>query len=135
MQALRLGSILLALTAACGGNQPGSVRTASRNPDVLTRTELLQSAQASKDLYEAIRSLRPNFISPLSTRTQGAQSRALPKPVVYIDGALSGELEVLHSIMAESVEEVRFRSPSEAAELAPNAPGGAIMVTLHKGKP
>jgi hypothetical protein len=89
--------------------------------------------QKSKDLYEAVRSLRPNFLSPLTTRTQGAQSRALPKPVVYIDGALSGELEVLHSIMVENVEEVRFKSPSEAGvELGPNAPGGAILVTLHK---
>lgn len=133
MKALQWGLVALAVTAACGGTQTGSVAPTSRDPAVLTRTELLASAQATKDLYEAIRSLRPNFISPLGTRSAGAQSRALPKPVVYVDGALSGELEVLHSIMAVNVEEVRFRSPSEAADLAPNAPGGAIMVTLHKG--
>jgi len=111
---------------------PGAL-PAQKDRNVLTRAELIQSAQKSKDLYEAVRSLRPNFLSPLTTRTQGAQSRALPKPVVYIDGALSGELEVLHSIMVENVEEVRFKSPSEAGvELGPNAPGGAIMVTLRK---
>jgi hypothetical protein len=132
----RLGFVAISWAAAAIALLPGPLPAQkTKDPNVLTRAELLQSAQKSKDLYEAIRSLRPNFISPLTTRTQGAQSRALPKPVVYIDGALAGELDVLHSIMAENVEEVRFKSPSEAVELAPNAPGGAIMVTLHKGKP
>ncbi len=129
----RLGFIALALTTACAGRPPGSVGAESRNPDVLARAELLQSAQRSKDLFEAIRSLRPNFINPRTTRTQGAQARSLPRPVVYVDGALSGELDVLKGIMVENVEEVRFKGPTEATmEFGPNAPGGAILVTLRK---
>lgn len=141
MRTLRFGLIALALTTACGGGggqQPGSVQPASgqapsRDPDVLTRAELLQSAQRTKDLFEAIRSLRPNFINPLTTRTQGSQNRTLPRPVVYIDGVLAGELDVLRSILVNNVAEVRFKSPTEATvELGNNAPGGAIMVMMHK---
>ena len=42
-------------------------------------------------------------------------------------------LAKLERILVDNVEEVRFKSPSEASvELSPNAPGGAILVTLHK---
>lgn len=113
MRRLVLGSIALALATAGVVLMPASLPAQSKDRNV--------------------RSLRPNFLSPLTTRTQGAESRALPKPVVYVDGALSGELEVLHGIMVENVEEVRFKSPTEAAiDLGPSAPGGAIMVTLRK---
>lgn len=139
MSHLPFSLVALALAVACGGQQqqPGAVQTssqsASRNPDVITRAELLQSAQRSKDLFEAVRSLRPNFINPLTSRTQGAQTRALPRPVVYIDGAMSGELDVMKGILVDNVEEVRFKSPTEASvEFGNNAPGGAIMVKMYK---
>lgn len=141
MRTLRFGLLALSLTMACGGGssqqpgsvQPASAQTQSRNPDVLTRAELLQSAQSTKDLFEAIRSLRPNFINPLTTRTQGAEGRTLPRPVVYVDGSFAGELDVLRSILVNNVAEVRFKSPTAAAvELGNNAPGGAIMVMMHK---
>jgi hypothetical protein len=135
MRVVTRGLLAISLVTASAVVLPGGLAAQkSRDPNVLTRAELLQSAQRSKDLYDAIRSLRPNFISPLTTRTQGAQaSRALPKPVVYVDGSLAGELDVLHGIMTENVEEVRFKGPTEAAiDLGPNAPGGAILVTLHK---
>jgi hypothetical protein len=125
------GSIAVSLAAIGIVTFPGAL-PAQKDRNVLTRAELIQSAQKSKDLYEAIRSLRPNFLNPLTTRTQGNSDRALPKPAVYIDGTLAGELESLHGIMAENVEQVQFKSPTEAVDLGPAAAGGAILVTLHK---
>lgn len=123
-------ALLLATVAAVF---PEPLPSQSRDRNVITRAELLKSPQASGDLLEAIRSLRPNFLSPLSTRTQGAGARTREKPVVYIDGSLAGDLDVLKGIMVNNVEEVRFKSATEAAiELSPAPPGGAIMVKLRK---
>ena len=138
MQASKLAVIAMVLTAGCGGQNTGSVQPQSGGPGLLTRAELQQSSQRSKDLYEAVRSLRPNFINPLTTRSQGNQDRSLPRPTVFVNGTLSGELEVMKGIMTENVQEVRFMSPSEASvEYGSRAPGGAILVTLRKdvGKP
>ena len=53
--------------------------------------------------------------------------------MVYIDGSLAGDLDVLKGIIVNNVEEVRFKSATEAAmELSPAPPGGAIMVKLRK---
>jgi len=131
LTALKLGSLTLALATAGIFLVPAPLPAQSKDRNVITRAELLRSAQKTKDLFEAIRVLKPHFLSPLTSRTQGNESPS--KPVVYIDGAFAGELDVLRSILVNNVEEVRFKSPTEASvELGPNAPGGAIMVTMHK---
>jgi predicted dinucleotide-utilizing enzyme len=74
-------------------------------------------------------------IAPLSLRSSGAAAeRTRPRtPQVYVDGNLFGGLDVLRSILAENVEEVKYMGPTEAAlEFGPEAGGGAILVKLHK---
>jgi hypothetical protein len=114
---------------------PDSVADVQKNRDLITRQELLQSAHRSKDLYQAVLSLRPHFISPLPIRTSGSarQQRRPRPPQVYVDGNLVGDVSVLRNILAESVDEVKFLSPTQAAlEYGPEAAGGAILVKRHK---
>jgi len=139
MKPIRSGLVALTLVFGCltvGANALAAQKEKqSRDRNLITRQELLQSAQNSRDLYQAILSLRPHFIAPLPLRTSGsAAERARRRtPQVYVDGNLSGGLDVLRSILAENVDEVKYMGPTEAAlEFGPEAGGGALLVKLHK---
>lgn len=132
MNNARLALMALSLALAPAVLPAGLVAQQKKSRDVLTREEILQSAQKSKDLYEALRALKPRFLNPLTTRSNNPNV-AQREPLVVIDGARSGGVGTLRSIMAETVEEVRFMAPTEAAsEYGPDGAGGAIVVKLYK---
>ncbi len=111
--------------------EPASAQ--GRKRDLITRAELLASAQKSTDLYQAIRSIRPHFVAPpRGVRTIGASP---PAPiVVYVDGNRQGDVSVLNSIMTMNVYEVAYLEPSKAQdEYGITHSGGAILIKLFKG--
>ena len=111
---------------------PGSVQAQKKQRDVITRQEILTSAQAEQDLFLAIRSLRPHFLAPpRGVRSMGA---APPAPtVLYVDGNKQGDFATLRMISARDVEEVRYMDPAKAEEeYGIGHSGGAILVKLFR---
>lgn len=103
-----------------------------RQRDVITREEIMESAQSSKDAFEAVRSIRPHFLAP----PRGVRSLGSTRPaatVVYVDGTRMGEIDVLRSILAVHVAEVRYLEPAKAQdEFGITHSGGAILVKLFR---
>jgi hypothetical protein len=100
--------------------------------DLVTRDEIMESAQREHDLYSALRSLRPRFLQPpTGIRSLGNSMQAAT--AVILDGKPMGDLETLRTITASTVEEVRYLEPSKAGtEYGNVANGGAVVVKLYK---
>lgn len=100
--------------------------------DLVTREEILDSPQRDDNLFNALRSLRPRFLErPTGIRTLG--NSVQPPTAVVIDGKPMGDLETLRSVVASSVDEVRYMEPSKAGtEFGNIASGGAVVVKLYK---
>jgi hypothetical protein len=133
MITIRLGVAALAFVGASMVVTPAHVLAQKKQRDLITREEILASAQKETDLYQAIRSLRPHFLeAPRGIRTMGNTSAA--PTMVYIDGTRESTLDALRGIMASTIAEVRYLDPAKAQnELGPTATGGAVMVKRYKG--
>lgn len=83
------------------------------------------------NLYEAIRSLRPRFLTtPPSVHSSG--STASMPVAVYFGRLRQAGLETLRTISAVSVEQVRYLDPTASQnEFGPMASGGALVVVLR----
>ena len=131
MTTIRIG--LTVLTAAVSFVvTPSESFAQKRQRDVITREEIQASAVKSGDLHQAIRSLRPHFLTPArGVRTLG---NTIAEPLaVYLNGTRETGVDALRTIQADAVEEVRFLDPNKAGnELGLKASGGALMVKLHK---
>jgi len=104
-----------------------------RQRDVVTHDELVETGQVQQDLYAALRNLRPRFLErPPGVRSiTGGDVKAT---AVFLDRKPMGGIETLQSIMASTVDEVRYYEPSRAAtEFGPIAEGGAVSIKLLKG--
>jgi hypothetical protein len=140
-------SIALAPAPALGQKPP------KRERNVIAREELVQAADKFSDLYQAIKSLRPHFltVNNRGVRTSGigeggmsgrqagtGGSNALNAvPVVYIDGRKSGDPSILKSLLTRDVGEVRYLGANDAGmEYGLGHEGGAIVVkTALEPKP
>ena len=123
-----LSAILLAGIAL--GLTPAQAFSQQRERDLITRAEILASAQKDQDLWFLIHSLRPHFLAPpRGVRTLVGRA---PAPIaVYINGTRAGDLGHLRLVAAINVEEVRYLDPSRAEnEFGLSHSGGAIMVKL-----
>jgi len=136
MTKLRAGFVALMLFGGAMAVAPRQA-AAQKKPqrDLVTREELLASAQSEQDLYSALRSLRPRFLEPpKGIRSIAGNSVQYPTAVV-VDNKPMGGLETLQSIVASTVDEVRYLEPSKAGtEYGDRANGGAVVVKLFKPK-
>ena len=125
-----LGRLLLAVL---GILLPAVAHAQKKERDRVKRDEILASGQQEQDLFLALRALRPRFLEPPpGVRTLG-NSMQIPTAVV-VDGKRMGGLETLQSIVANTVDEVRYLEPSKAGtEYGQMASGGAVVVKLYKG--
>jgi hypothetical protein len=122
----------LALAAlACG--KPVSNGPAPRDRNVLTYDEIVNSAHAGSDLFEAVQSLRPHFLEPPPGVAPGSVSHT---GTVYIDSRRAGGLEALHSLTAGTVEEVRYLGATQSQnEYGPRATLFTLVVRLRRARP
>ena len=142
---LRVGLASLVVAGAATLVPCTAAEAQKKDRNLITREEILNSAQKDGDLYQAVRSLRPHFLNkPRGQRSMdverggptGMQVRAsaAPQPVVYLNGTKLGELEMLKTVLAADTYEVRYLDPAKAEnEYGADASGGAVLVTLVKG--
>jgi len=93
-----------------------------RDPNTITREELADPALSSLDVLEAIRSLRPNFLTSRGTQTISYTEKAVVgdpetgKVHASIDNAGVIALDELKRIHVKGVIEIRFLSAAAAMQ-------------------
>jgi hypothetical protein len=103
-----------------------------KSRDLITREEILESAQKNGDLYQIVRSLRPHFLAP--PRGVRTVTGTIAPVALYVDDLKRTGVEDLRMIKPETVWEIHYLDPTKAEEeygITHN--GGAILVTLRKG--
>lgn len=103
-----------------------------RRPDVISLEEIQATADA-RDAYELVRRLRPAF---LIVRATGTAGRTRPVDLlVWVNGAERGSLEILRTIPAHAVLEIRKISAADAVTQYGKDQNGVILVRLATGTP
>jgi hypothetical protein len=142
--------LLLAAGAACSsGGASRAESDASAQPEtsvrrdrtVIRRDELADPAVAGRNVLEAVRSLRPQFLTVRGTHTlqdtatarRGMVDPEAGKVHASIDGTKVVSLDELASIPASSVMEIRFLTPAQAMQRFGGAAreGPVILVTTN----
>ncbi len=114
----------LVLSGACAAQSAGGAATRHN----LVTTEQLERA-GDVNLYDALRSLRPNFL-----RTRAPAMGASPEvPIkVYVGGMqMIDGMDHLRQLMARAVQEVEFLEPQQAnSRFGGSNAGGALVIVL-----
>lgn len=109
-----------ATTTACasGGTpsaSPSSDASATRrNRDIITRADLADPGMSAMSVYEAIQSLRPNFLSRRGT--QGLLTNESGPVLASVDGAPVIAVEELKRLHVGGVVEIKLLSPAAAMQ-------------------
>ncbi|HEU5217690.1 MAG TPA: hypothetical protein VFU23_03480 [Gemmatimonadales bacterium] len=156
MSLIRMGALAALVASAGTVCLPGQAEAQKRQRDVIAREEIEASAKRTGSIYEVIRGARPHFLeAPRGVRSSGIGTGAANKEgistrrsagdggssasevAVFVDNAHVGGTDMLKSILAEQVEEVRYYDPSKAeSEFGMTlGAGGVIVVKMSKGKP
>jgi hypothetical protein len=110
-------------------------RRQARDRDVISRAELVESAQKNQDLLKAVKSLRAHFLRPPPGVRSMVGGRVNPIQL-YVDGIRQTEVESLILIPTLDAEEVRYLDPGKAQDLyGITHNGGAILVKKYRGPP
>lgn len=117
-------------SAACSASAPYGFHRATAEPfpsrDMLGEAEIRGAHVTTA--YEAIMRLRPTYVSWQRIST-GNERR-----LVYVDGMLMGGLEVLRSMPAADIHEIRLLTNVSGAYGYPlNNSGGALLITTKAG--
>ena len=116
--------LLVLVVAACSANAAGG-RTTSRS-DTITVDDL-RAANAT-NLYDAVRTIRPNWLrarSPNSIQNQGQVQ-------VYFDDTRIGGVDNLRSIPTQGIAYIRWHDPiSASARWGLDHEQGAIVVSTR----
>ena len=120
----------LIVAAACAPSAPYGFHRATAAPfpsrDLLGEYEIA-TAHAST-AYDAIMRLRPTYL------TWQRASTGNERRLVYVDGTLMGGLDVLQTMPAADIHEVRLLTTLSGAFGYPlNNSGGAILITSKVG--
>lgn len=145
--ALVLSGIVLLVTTA------SSVQAQKKSRDLITREEIEASPKKDGYIYDLIRSIRPHMVeAPRGVRRTGIDAASAPGAVrsvgqggsnamevaVFVDGNHAGGIDILKSIAALNVDEVRYFDPGKAVDEfgVTLGAGGAVVIKTHKsGQP
>ena len=112
---------LVACAACASGNKSARAESGTTRPDrnVITQQELADPAVSGRNVLEAVRSLRPQFLSVRGTHTLQTTSAADPetgKVHASLDGTKIVSVDELAGINANTVVEIRFLNPAQAMQ-------------------
>lgn len=100
---------------AAAGAPSASVR---RNLNVITREELADASYASLTVYDAIRTLRPRFLTTRGLQTIPGQGNDPEAGQIHVSIDESGllPLDELKRVQAKAVTEIRYLDPPAAMQ-------------------
>ena len=108
MRIVLLVGLVAALAVSC---TPPATARSSRDPNVITSEELVP-LQAS-NAYDAVRRLRPNFLTSRGLTTLRGTDTGYPK--VYLDRVLFGDINSLKNLSVNGIREIHYYNGPEAA--------------------
>ncbi|MBI3504285.1 MAG: hypothetical protein HY059_05545 [Proteobacteria bacterium] len=130
------GSVLIVAACASGGAAPASTTasgvsaeaTVRRDPNVITRAELSDVSLRSLNVYDAIKALRPAFLTVRGVHTLTPSAAGTVH--ASIDGNGVTDLDDLKRMQASVVIEIRLLAPAAAMQRfgAPAQEGPVILV-------
>jgi hypothetical protein len=128
----------LALAVACAGitphgadinGLPVALHDRSVSESGVIRQEEIR-AKSVGTAYDAVRSLRPHFLTAGHADTLG---RGSPRPVAIIDKGFPESIDVLKQIPADAVLEIQFIEPADAVtRFGARYTGGIVIVRLGR---
>ena len=125
----------VAILLGCAAN-PGvdAGQAAGRQANLIT-TEEIQQAASTRNAFDLIRALRPNWLQARGVQSvQRKRTRTAVEVMVYVDGTRTGGPEMLRQILASNVQEARYLGGPEAtSRYGTNHSAGAILITLRRG--
>jgi hypothetical protein len=134
---LAAATFVVALSACASGGSATRVASPSRQRNLITRSELAEVA--ANNAFDAIRTLRPEYLRNESRPDLGAPGSTITNPHsrtpdVYLDERNYGpDLTVLSSISVQSISEIRHLSASEAqSKWGVGHLGGVIQIITIK---
>jgi outer membrane cobalamin receptor len=123
---MRRLAVLVVLLGAAGCS--AATQSSGQNRNVITAEEI--EAINVSSAMDVIQRLHPEYL-----RGRGRNSITSAEaqyPIVYVDGVRTGELEVLRSIPAHDVREIRFVTAADATtRYGTDHTGGVIEVTIR----
>lgn len=129
-----LVAALVGSFACAGAPDPESdaaPTSASHQADLITAAELTDPALGSANLYEAVRRLRPRFLS-----SRGPSSIANPSAGIVhvsVDGGPLTTVNVLASYMPNTIAEVRYLNSGDAAQrFGTTSNGGGVILVKSR---
>jgi len=94
----------------------------------LVAQDEIRSVETGYTAFEAVRRLRPEFLSRHATPMPGDFEEGFA--VVYLDGVRLGGLQTLENIPVTTIVEIRYLRPSAAVErFGKHHRGGVILVS------
>lgn len=120
--------ISAAMIAACASSgRPATSTATAPSWYIVTESEL--AGVGDRSAYEALQQLRPTF---LRSRDPQTASHMNPTPVaVFVNGGRTEGLDVLRTLRANTIKEMRFYEPQDAnTKFGTGHNGGLIAVTL-----
>lgn len=124
-----LSASILTATACASASGGGSSGVVTSNPNVLSAAEISSSSSSQATVYEAIQRLRPAF---LQTRGHTGTPNA-GEVLTSVDGGPLSTVDVLRSVNASQVREIRFLSASDAAQrFGVRANSGPVILVTQK---
>ena len=116
-----------AVAACASGGAPGATTSdrpssTRRDPNVITSEELAAPAMSALSVYDAIRTLRPNFLASRGTQVVAVEGHAglvdteSGKVHASIDGSGVLALDELKRLHVAGVVEIRFLSAAAAMQ-------------------
>lgn len=124
-------AVPLALSCSSGAGRSGRLATPRHDPNVITTEEL--AGVSASNLWDAVRSLRPEWLtraSPTTFRPEAEYAIA-----VYLDRVRFGDADALRQLPVSAAVRLRHYSPSEAeSEFGVSNLQGAIQVITVRAR-
>lgn len=121
-----VAGLLLVVQPACSHANP-SERAPSARSDIIYRNEI--SKTSALNAYDAVRLLRPAFLTGRGPSTLLRVRESSTAPVVYLDNQRFGDASTLRNIPVDGIVEIRFMSATQAqVRWGSDHPSGAILV-------
>jgi hypothetical protein len=128
MRTLAIAALLALSVTACSSAPHSTGPSLQRN--VITLAEIQSATVPTANLWDFIATARPHFL-----RDRGVGSFRDTTPVralVYLDGSMLGDVQVLKSISLSSVKLIQYMSGADATtRYGMGHSGGVILLSTH----
>ena len=143
MRKLSARWVLLVLALLVGAQTAEAQKKSRGDRNKITRVDLDEAGGTVISALDAVNLLRPMWLNPpmgrsASSALGGGQSSATTatEPVVYIDDMRQTTLDVLRTLKAVTIVEMKYLDQNRAIQmLGPGHEMGAIQVTTIHAKP